>query len=78
MTYKIVNQLCPEDLQNKFMERSAVSKYDTRNKKDLHIQKLKLEHTKRGFLCTDPLAWNNIPQSIRDQKIKGIAEIEQT
>ena len=51
MTYKIVNQLCPEGLQNKFIERSVISKYDTRNRRDLHVQKLKFEYTKRGF-CT--------------------------
>ena len=66
MTYKIVNQLCPEGLQNKFIERSAISKYNTRNSKDLHVQKLKLEHTKRSFLYTGPKAWNSIPQPIRD------------
>ena len=66
MTYNIVNQLCPEGLQNRFIERSVISKYDTRNRRDLHVQKLKLEYTKRGFLYTGPIAWNNIPQSIRD------------
>ena len=66
MTFKIVNQLCPESLQNKFIERSALSKYNTRNMKDLHVQKLKLEHTKKSFLYTGPKAWNSIPQLIRD------------
>ena len=66
MTFKIVNQLCPESLQNKFIERSALSKYKTRNMKDLHVQKLKLEHTKKSFLYTGPKAWNSIPQLIRD------------
>ena len=66
MTYKIVNQLCPEGLQNKFIERSVISKYNTRNRRDFHVQKLKLEYTKRGFLYTGPIAWNNISQSIRD------------
>ena len=66
MTYEIVNQLCPEGLQNMFIERSVISKYNTRNRRDLHMQKLKLEYTKRGFLYTGPIAWNNIPQSIRD------------
>ena len=51
MTYKIVNQLCPEGLQNRFIERSVISKYNARNRGDLHVQKLKLEYTKRGF-CT--------------------------
>ena len=66
MTFKIVNQLCPEGLQNKFIERSALSKYNTRNMKDLHVQKLKLEHMKKSFLYTGPKAWNSIPQLIRD------------
>ena len=66
MTFKIVNQLCPESLQNKFIERSALSKYNTRNMKDLHVQNLKLEHTKKSFLYTGPKAWNSIPQLIRD------------
>ena len=66
MTFKIVNQLCPEGLQNKFIERSALSKYNTRNMKDLHVQKLKLEHTRKSFLYTGPKAWNSIPQLIRD------------
>ena len=66
MTFKIVNQLCPEGLQNKFIERSDLSKYNTRNMKDLHVQKLKLEHTKKCFLYTGPKAWNSIPQLIRD------------
>ena len=66
MTYKIINQLCPEGLKDKFTERSVISKYDTRNTRDLHVQKLKLEYTKRSFLYTGPIAWNNILQFIRD------------
>ena len=65
MTYKIVNSLCTEDLQNKFIEGRHI-KYNTRNKEDLHVQKVALEHTKRGCLYTGPVAWNNIPQPIRD------------
>ena len=66
MTFRIVNMLCPEGLQNKFIERSALSSYKTRNMKNLHVQKLKLEHTKRSFLYTDPNTWNSIPQDIRN------------
>ena len=32
MTYNIVNNLCPEILQNKCQERSSISKYNTRTK----------------------------------------------
>ena len=66
MTYKIVNQLCPDGRQSKFMERSAISKYNTRNRKDLHVQELVLEHSKRGFWYTGPISWNNISQPNRD------------
>ena len=34
--------------------------------KNLHVQKLKLEHTKKSFLYTAPTAWNSIPQAIRN------------
>ena len=50
MAFKIVNQFCCEGLQNKLMEKSALSKYNTRNMKDLHVQKPKLEHTKKVFV----------------------------
>ena len=48
MTYKIVNNLCPEILQNKLQERSSISKYNTRNKRDLHFQRLNLECAKNN------------------------------
>ena len=66
MTFKIVNMLCPEGLQHKFTKRSALSNYNTRNMKNLHVQKLKLEHTKKSILYTAPKAWNIIPQSFRN------------
>ena len=66
MAFKIVNMLCPESLQNKFTKRSASSNYNTRNMKNLHVQKLKLEHTKKSFSYTTPKAWNIIPQAIRN------------
>ena len=47
MTFKTVNMLCPQGLQNKFIERSALSNYKARNLKNLHVQKLKVEHYKK-------------------------------
>ena len=64
MTFKIVNQLCPESLHNKFIERSALSRCNIRNMKELHVQKLKLEHANKSFLYTGPIAWNSTPQLI--------------
>ena len=66
MAFKIVNMLCPESLQNKFTKRSVSSNYNTRNMKNLHVQKLKLEHTKKSFSYTAPKAWNIIPQANRN------------
>ena len=51
MNFKIFNQLCPEGLPNKFIERYALSKHSTRNMNDLHVHKMKLEPTKNSF-CT--------------------------
>ena len=62
MMLKIVNMLYCEGLQNKFIERSSLSKYNTRNTKSLHIQKLKLEHTKRSF-CIQLQALGIVPCS---------------
>ena len=47
--FKFVNQLCPEGLQNSFIGSSTLSNCNTRNRKNLHVQKLKLEPTKRSF-----------------------------
>ena len=66
MTLEIVNMLCPEGLQNKFIGRSALSNYNTRNMNNLHVQKLTLEHTKRSFLYIAPNTWNSVPQAIRN------------
>ena len=35
MMYKIQINICPENLCDKFIERSSISKYDTRGKTDL-------------------------------------------
>jgi len=69
MTFKIINPFCSEGLHNKILEISALSKYKTRNMKNLHEQKVKLEHTRRSFLYTDPNARNGIPKPIRDAEI---------
>ena len=74
LTFKIFNMLCPESLQNKFIEISVISNYKTRNMKNLHVQKLKLEHAKRSFLYTAPNSWNisnrpfEMPRPLHDLK----------
>ena len=46
--------------------RYAYSNYETRNCKDLQIQRLKTEHTKKGFYYSALKAWNDIPANIRE------------
>ena len=73
MTFKIVNTLCPQGLQNEFIERSALSKYKTRNMKNLHVQKLKLEHTRGSFLYTAPNTWNSIHRPLEmPRQLEGL------
>ena len=49
MTYKILHDLCPENLRHKFIERSMITDYGTRNHGDLQIPKVRLEYAKRSF-----------------------------
>ena len=49
MTYKILHGLCPDYLRHKFIERSMVSEYKTRNHRDLQVPKGRLEYAKRSF-----------------------------
>ena len=66
MVYKIVNKLCPESLWNMFQQRCSISNYNTRNDRNLHIPKLNLEFTKKGFRYSGIKAWNDIPINIRE------------
>ena len=42
LMYQIINKICPESLRDKFAGRSSINKYDTRNKTDLQIPRLKI------------------------------------
>ena len=66
MVYKILNKQCPESLWNMFQQRCSISNYNTRNYRDLHIPKLNLELTKKGFHYSGIKAWNDIPVNIRE------------
>ena len=63
---KIINKICPESLHDIFAERSSISKYDTRNKTDLHIPRLNLDFSKKSFNYTGLKSWNSIPTHIRE------------
>ena len=66
MTYKIMNKLCPEILLDKYFQRSSISPYNTRNRKDLEIPRYRLEYPKKGFHYAALKAWNEIPLAIRE------------
>ena len=42
ITYKILHGLCPEKLRHKCVERSMISEYGTRNRKDLQMSIIRL------------------------------------
>ena len=66
LMFKITNKICPKSLHDKFAERSSISKYNTRNKTDLQISKLKLDFSKKSFNYTGLKTWKSVPTHIRE------------
>ena len=66
MAYKIVNRLCPENLFDKYLPRSSVSSYNTRNSKDLQIPRCRTEFFKKSFHYASLKVWNDTPSTIRE------------
>ena len=66
LMFKIINKICPESLHDKFAERSTISKYVTRNKTDLQIQRLNLDFSRKSFNCTGLKTWYSIPTHLRE------------
>ena len=64
--YDYTKKQCPDSLWNMFQQRSSISNYNTRNYRDLHVPKLNLELTKKGFRYSGIKAWNDIPVNIRE------------
>ena len=68
MTYRILHDLCPENLCHKFTERSMISEYRTRNRGDLQIPKVRLEYAKQGFYFSGVKNWNDILNNNREKE----------
>ena len=68
MTCKILHGLCPDNLRHKLVERSMISEYGTRNHRDLHIPKVRLEYAKISIYFSGAKNWNDIPGNIREQE----------
>ncbi len=58
MTYKVLHNLCPGNLWDGFTKGSMISEYRNRNRGDLQIPKVKLEHAKRSFYFSVVKNWN--------------------
>ena len=70
----ILNKPCPESLWNMVQLKSSLSNYNTRNDKDLHIPKVKLEFSKKGFQYVGIRAWNDIPMYTRELSSPSLFE----
>ena len=67
MTYRILHDLCPENLRHKFTEISMISDYRTRNSGDLQISKVRLEYAKQ--VSTSLVSkTNDIPNNIQEKE----------
>ena len=65
MTYKMMNGLCPDNLKGKFITRSEISRYSTRNQLDIDIPRQNLEFSKGSFFHSGAKIWNEIPRNIK-------------
>ena len=68
MVHKILNEQCPEILEQKFTKRSQVSKYETRGGNDLQVPRPRPEIARKSFPYKGANAWNDIPNNIRNVK----------
>ena len=65
MTYNMMNDFCPNSLRGRFVTRSEISCYSTRNQLDIGIPKLNLKFSKGTFFYSGAKTWNEIPGNIR-------------
>ena len=48
--FRVINEIFPESLHDKFAEKSSMSKYDTRHKTDLQIPWLNLDFSEESLI----------------------------
>ena len=68
MTWQIVHGLWPKSLRHKFVKRSMVSEYKTRNHRAWKIPRVMLWYAKRSFYFSGVRNWSDIPGNIREQE----------
>ena len=66
MVRKLLNEQCPEILNQNFTKRSQISTYETRRLNDLQVPRPRLEITRKSFSYQGAKVWNDIPNNIRD------------
>ena len=64
MTYEMMNGLCPDSLRGKFITKSEMYSYSTRNQLDIDIPRQNLEFSKGSFFHSGAKTWNEIPRNI--------------
>ena len=71
LIYKCVNNLVPNYLDNIFKINSEVHSHNTRNCKNLHINKTGNDSGMRKFGYRGSVIWNRIPTEIKDSNSLG-------
>ena len=65
MTYKMMNDLCPDSVNGRFSTMSEISSYSTRSHIDIDIPRQNLEFSYASFFYSGAKTWNEIPRNIR-------------
>ena len=66
MTYKIIDRLCPENLEDKYLPGSCFSTYNVRNSQNLQIPRYGMEFFKKSFHCASLKVRNDTHSRIRE------------
>ena len=67
MTYKMMNGLCFDSLGAKFITRSEITSYSTRNQLGIDIPRQNLEFPKGSFFHSGANTWNEIPKKHQNE-----------
>ena len=71
--FKLYHEKLPVPLLNISKRNVDVHEYNTRQKEDFTIPKLKHHTVFRSFLCTGPRLWSAIPDRLKSQKLSSFS-----
>lgn len=63
--YKYINNKLPSNVANLLISNENIHSYDTRQKRNPHMQKWKRHKTIHSFLHQAPLKWQRLPNEIK-------------